>query len=174
VAQVDVYAEGDQVAKLALSKEVSPKHLRTLAQLAERKDPNYLENVIKYQTREKGPRGWDNEFADRLLKALSSCQGDTEVFKKIMLNSVMLYPYFRMCELADFILGRKQQILQIAQQTYRPYNVKGVRITTKENQVFLVIEIPEFYGDKRRVSDEIKRRIPQLRDVKLWVEIVSG
>jgi hypothetical protein len=95
-----------------------------------------------------------------------------------MLNAIMLHPYLQYHVQVERILDLQQPILRIAQQTCKPHHVTDVKVITKEDDIFLIIEIPEFrgsLGDKRglstRIFNEIRREIPQLQSIRFRVEI---
>lgn len=96
---IDVYDEGERLAEFLFKERISIKHIRDLAIAAERRDPKRLEMLIK--SKAKQPDKWRRTIP-RLLDILQRCGNDTEKFKQVMINTVMVYPYVKYFKLRSW------------------------------------------------------------------------
>jgi hypothetical protein len=90
---IDVYDEGEKLADMVFREGLSIKHIRTLAQKAELRDPKLLRVIIKSLAHN---RKWESRSIQRLLDILQRCESNTELFRRTMIVAVMVHPYVRM------------------------------------------------------------------------------
>jgi len=184
VRDVDVYALGDELARLAARREVADKQLRDLLSLTHRAlsgglSVEDLVGHIKYQMA-RSQIDWD--LGSKLCEALVELGGGREGLERfltLLRHIVRLKPYYKV----EPLISRAKEVEPKVQGLLRSVNYEGRRVDVadayfelEDDELYLTVVAPSFKGDKGRLAgfleELLRRRLPELRDLKfkVWIE----
>ncbi|RLE40064.1 hypothetical protein DRJ16_07530 [Candidatus Woesearchaeota archaeon] len=168
---VDVYAEGEALAEMAVKEGVARKQLTMLRDLSQVRDKRGIRNWIRRQTA-RGVRVWSYEFGRRLEEVLDKCP-DTMTFSRIM-GIAAQSMYWVECEP---IMSALYEVMPEIKRVLREYSgFKGygdvdVRIYGKQLTVFFEKVRGDLGSIARDIAGLLRRSIPSLRNLRFTVYI---
>ena len=165
---MNVYVEGEELARLAVRKHVGRTALNNLLwAINVRKDVAGVESYIRMQSARDV---WGIEFARYLLDLLRKCGNDLGVFSRIVAIAHSTYEYYRTKPVMEALLQHKEQLLNVIGAFLASRNLGrecDISIRGRTLKVFIERDIGR--GERGRLAGQlrrtIERRIPALRGV---------
>ena len=173
VGVVDVYAEGEALAEMAVKEGVARKQLTMLRDLSQVRDKRGIRNWIRRQTA-RGVRVWSYEFGRRLEEVLDKCP-DTVTFSRIMGIAAQSMDWFECEPIMSTLYEAMPEIRRVLREYsgYRGYGAVDVKIHGKQLTVFFERARGDFRSIARDVAGLLRRNIPSLRNLGFTVYVVK-
>ena len=179
---LDVYVEGERLARFAVQNRVHKEQLDILRQIALIRNKKGIELWIKRQpTRRKPPFRWG--FAKGLLELLDKCP-NTIVFARIVGIAHAIYDWAKVEPAIKCVEDSMDEIRKVVHEYAHEHNlgdVEYVELDSKCDGEFLITIVVRF---ERRPPDEeaagrtlhykLCERVRRLKKIRFFVEAGGG
>ena len=179
---LDVYIEGEKLARFAVQNRVRKEQLDILRQIAHIRNKKGIELWIKRQpTRRKPPFRW--RFARGLLELLDKCP-NTIVFARIVGIAHAIYDWAKVEPAIKCVEDSMDEIRKVVHEYVHEHNlgdVEYIELDSKCDGEFTIMILVRFKGRPRNkeaigraLHGELRRRVRKLINIKFRVEVEGG